>query len=279
MTSRPGKSLKQSRSTARVAGSKASGLFLTVDLNADIGEGVGTSRAADDLELLDLVSSANIACGFHAGDAVTMRDTVRAARERKVSIGAHPSYPDIPGFGRRELGLAPREIEHHVTYQLRALSEVCAAEGARLAYVKPHGALYNRAAWDPRAAEALTRSVAAVDPGLTLLGLPSSEISRAAEEAGVRFASEAFVDRAYTAEGRLVPRSEANAVIHDVAAAVARALALVHDRTLSATDGTELRIDAQSLCVHGDNVDASAMLRGLRRGLEESGVRIAPFAI
>lgn len=254
-------------------------MFLTVDLNADIGEGFGTSHAADDLELLDLVSSANIACGFHAGDAITMRDTVRAARERKVSIGAHPSYPDIPGFGRRELGLAPREIEHHVTCQLRAISEVCAAEGARLAYVKPHGALYNRSAWDPKAAEAITRSIAAVDPALTLLGLPSSEMSRAAEEAGVRFASEAFVDRAYTSEGRLVPRTEPNAVIHDVATAVARALALVHDRTLSASDGTELRIEAQSLCVHGDNVDASAMLRGLRRGLEDSGVRIAPFAI
>lgn len=253
-------------------------MFLTIDLNADLGEGFGTVRLADDLELLDLVSSANVACGFHAGDAVTIRDTVRAARERGVSIGAHPSYPDIPGFGRRELGLSPREIEHHVTQQLHTVCDICAAQGAKMVYVKPHGALYNRAAWDPKAAEAICRAVTATDRSLTLLGLPSSEISRAAEDAGIRFANEAFVDRAYTPAGRLVPRSEPGAVIHDVESAVTRALSLVHDGNLVASDGARLRIDAQSLCVHGDNVDASAILRRLRRSLEESGVRIAPFA-
>jgi UPF0271 protein len=253
-------------------------LFLTIDLNADLGEGFGTARAGDDLELLDLVSSANIACGFHAGDAVTMRDTVRAARERGVSIGAHPSYPDITGFGRRELGLSPREIEHHVSYQLHAISDVCAAQGAKMFYVKPHGALYNRAAWDPKAAEAICRSIAAVDRSLTLLGLPSSEMSRAAEDAEIRFASEAFVDRAYTPEGRLTPRSEPGSVIHDVESGVKRSLTLVHEGTLVASDGSQLRIEAQSLCVHGDNADAGAILRRVRRSLEESGVRIAPFA-
>jgi UPF0271 protein len=253
-------------------------LFLTIDLNADLGEGFGTARVADDLELLDLVSSANIACGFHAGDAVTMHDTVRAARERGVSIGAHPSYPDIPGFGRRELGLSPREIEHHVSYQLDAISNLCAAQGAKLVYVKPHGALYNRAAWDPKAAEAICRSIATMDRSMTLLGLPSSEMSRAAEDAGIRFANEAFADRAYTPEGRLMPRSEPGSVIHDVENAVKRSLLIVHERTLVASDGSPLRINAQSLCVHGDNVDASAILRRLRRSLEESGVRIAPFA-
>ncbi|HJQ53843.1 MAG TPA: 5-oxoprolinase subunit PxpA [Gemmatimonadaceae bacterium] len=253
-------------------------MLLTIDLNADLGEGFGTARAADDLELLDLVSSANIACGFHAGDEVTMRDTVRAARERGVSIGAHPSYPDIRGFGRRELGLSPREIEHHVSYQLHVISNVCAAQDAKLVYVKPHGALYNRAAWDPKAAEAICRAIAAVDGSMTLLGLPSSAMSRAAEDAGVRFANEAFVDRAYTPDGRLVPRSEPGAVIHDVQTAVSRSLMLVHEGVLGASDGTELRIAAQSLCVHGDNIDASAILRRLRRSLEESGVRIAPFA-
>ncbi|HET9777511.1 MAG TPA: 5-oxoprolinase subunit PxpA [Gemmatimonadaceae bacterium] len=253
-------------------------MLLTIDLNADLGEGFGTARAADDLELLDLVSSANIACGFHAGDEVTMRDTVRAARERGVSIGAHPSYPDIPGFGRRELGLSPHEIEHHVTYQLHAISNVCATQDAKLVYVKPHGALYNRAAWDPKAAEAICRSIAAVDRSMTLLGLPSSEMARGAETAGIRFANEAFVDRAYTPDGRLMPRSEPGAVIHDVQSAVNRSLMLVHEGMLAASDGSQLRIDAQSLCVHGDNIDASAMLRRLRRSLEESGVRIAPFA-
>jgi len=253
-------------------------LLLTIDLNADLGEGFGTARAADDLELLDLVSSANIACGFHAGDEVTIRDTVRAARERGVSIGAHPSYPDIPGFGRRELGLSPREIEHHVTYQLETISNVCAAQSAKLLYVKPHGALYNRAAWDPKAAEAICRSIAAIDRSLTLLGLPASEMSRATEDAGIRFANEAFIDRTYTPEGRLTPRSDPAAVIHDVESAVHRSLVLVHEGRLTATDGSQLRIDAQSLCVHGDNVDASAILRRLRRSLEESDVRIAPFA-
>jgi UPF0271 protein len=253
-------------------------LLLTIDLNADLGEGFGTARAADDLELLDLVSSANIACGFHAGDAVTMRDTVRAAHDRGVSIGAHPSYPDIPGFGRRELGLSPREIEHHVSYQLHAMADACAAQGAKMVYVKPHGALYNRAAWDPKAAEAICRSILAIDRSLMLLGLPSSEASRAAEDAGVRFANEAFVDRAYTPAGRLTPRREAGSVIHDVESAVQRSLTLVHEGTLAASDGSQLRIDAQSLCVHGDNVDASAILRRLRRSLEETGVRIAPFA-
>lgn len=254
-------------------------MLLTIDLNADLGEGFGTARAADDLELLDLVSSANIACGFHAGDEITMRDTVRAARERGVSIGAHPSYPDIPGFGRRELGLSPREIEHHVSYQLHAISNVCAAQDAKLVYVKPHGALYNRAAWDPKAAEAICRSIAAVDRSMTLLGLPSSEMSRAAEDAGVRFANEAFVDRAYTPGGRLMPRNEPGAVIHDVQTAVSRSLMLVHEGVLAASDGSELRIEAQSLCVHGDNLDASAILHRLRRSLEESGVSIAPFAV
>ena len=253
-------------------------LLLTVDLNADLGEGFGASVAPADDELLDAVSSANIACGFHAGDAMTMSRTARAAKQRGVAIGAHPSYPDIPGFGRRELGLAPSEIEHHVTYQLSALAQICAAEGARMAYVKPHGALYNRAARDPQAAKSIVRSMRAVDSTLTLLGLPSSEMSRAAEDGSIRFANEAFVDRAYTPAGTLVPRSEPNAVLHDVDEAVARAITLVSEGTLLAADGTELRIDAQSLCVHGDNPESASMMRQLRKRLETSGVRIAPFA-
>jgi UPF0271 protein len=203
---------------------------------------------------------------------------VRAAKERGVAIGAHPSYPDIPGFGRRELGLPPGEIARHVAYQLDSLAEICAAEGATLRYVKPHGALYNRAVWDDKVAEALVRSLRQLDPGLTLLGLPSSEMSRAADEARTRFANEAFVDRAYAGDGSLVPRSEPNALIHDVKSAVARALELVSTGTLEAVDGSELHIDARSLCVHGDNTDAPEMLRQLRSALESAGVTIAPFA-
>ena len=253
-------------------------MFVTIDLNADLGEGFGDSRTNEDATLLQIVSSANIACGFHAGDAATMRQSVRVARERGVAIGAHPSYPDIPGFGRRELGLSPREIEHHVSYQIDALSGICADEGARIVYVKPHGALYNRAAWDPQAAKAIVRSIRAQNPALTLLGLPGSEMSHAAEEFSIRYASEAFVDRAYTSDGRLVPRSDPNAVILDADAAVERAVTLVEEGRLLSIDGRELRINAQSLCVHGDNPSAAAMLRELRGRLVDSGVRIAPFA-
>jgi UPF0271 protein len=253
-------------------------LPLTIDLNADLGEGFGRSREPEDEALLDLVSSANIACGFHAGDATTMRDTVRAAKLRAVTIGAHPSYPDIPGFGRRELGFSPKQIKLHVEYQIRALRDVCGAERAKLSYVKPHGALYNRAARDPEAAKAIVAAIREVEASLTLLGLAGSEIARAAERAGIAFASEAFVDRAYKPDGTLVPRSEEGAVIHDVNGAVQRAVMLVKGQTITADDGSELRISAQSLCVHGDNPDAESILRALNARLKESRVAIAPFA-
>lgn len=251
---------------------------LTIDLNADLGEGSGRARATNDEALLDLVSSANVACGFHAGDATTMRDTVRAAKLRGVTIGAHPSYPDIPGFGRRELGFSPKEISLHVEYQIRALRDVCGAERAKLSYVKPHGALYNRAARDPEAATAVVAAIREVEASLTLLGPAGSEMARAAERAGIAFASEAFVDRAYKPDGTLVPRDVAGAVIHDVKSAVQRAVMLVKGQTITADDGSELHISAQSLCVHGDNPDAASILRALNARLRESGVTIAPFA-
>jgi UPF0271 protein len=248
-----------------------------IDLNADLGEGSGRSRLSEDEALLDLVSSANIACGFHAGDAMTMRDTVRAAAARGVSIGAHPSYPDIPGFGRRELDLPPQEIRFHVAYQLRALRDTCASESAKLSYVKPHGALYNRAAKDHAAADAVVSAILDVDAPLILLGLAGSEMARAAENRGVTFAAEAFADRAYRRDGSLVPRSEPGAVIHDVRAAVDRAITLVKSNTITAADGATLSVSARSLCVHGDNPDAAPMLRELRARLLDAGVTIAPF--
>lgn len=251
---------------------------LAVDLNADLGEGFGELRRAADERLLDLVSSANIACGFHAGDAVTMRDTVRAATDRSVTIGAHPSYPDIPGFGRRELGLSPKQIKRHVEYQLRSLLDVCGAVGARLSYVKPHGALYNRAAWDPTAADAIVSAIINVERSLILLGLAGSEMAKAAERAQLPFASEAFIDRAYRPNGTLVPRSEPNAVLHDVQEAIDRALTLVRMNSIAANDGSVVRIVAQSLCVHGDNPESPAMLAALRSRLETGGVSITPFA-
>jgi UPF0271 protein len=252
-------------------------LHPTIDLNADLGEGFGHSRSSEDEALLDLVSSANIACGFHAGDATTMRDTVRAAASRGVMIGAHPSYPDIPGFGRRELGLSPSEITFHVSYQLCAVRDVCRDENAKLSYVKAHGALYNRAAKDSSAASAIVRAIRDVDPSLVLLGLAGSQMARAAGRNGLAFAGEAFADRAYKRDGSLVPRNEPGAVIHDAQIAVKRAITLVRSSTVTADDGTTLGVVAQSLCVHGDNPDALPMLRELRTQLERSGVRIAPF--
>ncbi len=251
---------------------------LTIDLNADLGEGFGHAGASHDEALLDFVSSANIACGFHSGDATTMRATVRAAKIRGVTIGAHPSYPDIPGFGRRELGLSAKEILHHVAYQIGALRDVCGAEGAKLSYVKPHGALYNRAGRDRETANAVVKAIRDVEASLTLLGLPDSEMARAAEHGRIAFAREAFVDRAYKSDGTLVPRGEPGAVIHDVKSAVQRAVMLVKGQTITAEDGSELRIAAQSLCVHGDTADASSILRALNARLQESGVTIAPFA-
>ncbi len=249
----------------------------TIDLNADLGEGFGHSRSSEDEALLELVSSANIACGFHAGDAATMRHTVRTAASRGVVIGAHPSYPDIPGFGRRELGLSPKQIGFHVSYQLRAFRDVCSAENAKLSYVKAHGALYNRAARDSSAAAALVQAIHEVDSTLVLLGLAGSEMERAAGRSGLAFAGEAFADRAYKSDGSLVPRNEPDAVIHDVQTAVKRAITLVRSSTVTADDGTTLGVVAQSLCVHGDNPDALPMVRALRTQLERSGVRIAPF--
>jgi UPF0271 protein len=252
-------------------------LRLAIDLNADLGEGFGHSRVSEDEALLDLVSSANIACGFHAGDATTMRATVRAAASRGVAIGAHPSYPDIPGFGRRELGLSPSEIRFHVAYQLRVLRGICVAENAKLSYVKPHGALYNRATRDSSAAAAVAQAIHDVDPSLLLLGLAGSEMARAAAQAALTFVPEAFADRAYKSDGSLVPRQQPGAVIHDVQAAVQRAMTLVKSGTVTADNGNTLGIVAQSFCVHGDNPDALPLLRELRTTLDTSGVRIAPF--
>lgn len=272
-----GKWSKPSQSPAR-ARKRRSSLPLTIDINADIGEGAGTSCLAEDSALLDLVSSANIACGFHAGDATSIRETVRAARARGVTIGAHPSYPDLSGFGRRELGLGAGQICHHVAAQVRSLKAACSAEGARLSYVKPHGALYNRAARKRDAARAVIDAITEVDDTLVLLGLANSEMQSSAEEAGIGFASEAFADRAYGSDRFLVPRSHPGAMIEDVGEAVARGIQLVQRKTVRSIDGVELPIEAASLCVHGDNPRALLLVSALRSGLESAGVRIAPFA-
>src|SRR5688572_26990291 len=199
-----------------------------------------------------------------------MRETVRAAHERGVAIGAHVSYPDIPGFGRRELGLDTREIARHVRAQIDSLGRVCVAENARIRYVKPHGALYNRAATDPEAAASVVRAIREIRSDLVLLGLARSEMARAAAAAGIGFVSEAFVDRAYTAQLQLVSRDKPGALIESIHEAVTRAVALVQRRVITTIEGAEVPLDAESLCVHGDTINALELVRALRLALEAS---------
>jgi UPF0271 protein len=236
----------------------------TIDLNADMGEGFGPFRPAHDAELLTLVTSASIACGFHAGDPVVMRETVAAAARLGVAIGAHPGYPDLLGFGRRALAASADEVTAYVIYQVGALDAVCRAAGTRLRYVKPHGALYNRAASDAPTATAIADAVRMVDSSLVLLGLAGSALVEAGRAAGLTTASEAFVDRAYRPDGTLAPRDTPGAVITDPATVAARAI--------------ELAVHADSLCVHGDTADAPALVRAVRDALDARGVTIAPFA-
>ncbi|HEY8308927.1 MAG TPA: 5-oxoprolinase subunit PxpA [Gemmatimonadaceae bacterium] len=248
----------------------------SVDLNADVGEGFGR-YALDDSELLGVVTSASIACGFHAGDPMVMRDVVGRARDRGVVIGAHPGYPDLVGFGRREMAATPAEIEAFVVYQIGALHAVCVAAGCRLRYVKAHGALYNRAARDVPAADALARAVHSVDPSLALLGLAGSAMMGAAERVGLRGISEVFVDRAYNNDGTLVPRSESGAVLSDVTAITGRALSMIETGMVRTRAGTTIRVRAESLCTHGDGPQALEIVRAVRAHLENAGITIAPF--
>jgi UPF0271 protein len=251
--------------------------MLSIDLNADLGEGFGRYRLSGEAELLQLVSSASIACGFHAGDPIVMRETVGLAAQRGVVIGAHPGYPDLTGFGRRELQASPEEISAYVLYQIGALAAFCTAAGTRLRYVKPHGALYHRAGGDSAVAQALAEAVHAADPALAILALENSELTRAARALGLETANEAFVDRAYRPDGSLLPRSEAGALLTDVEAVVQRAVRMVRDHYVVAVDGTRCLVHPDSLCVHGDGSNAVAIVRALRARLQEEGITIEPF--
>ncbi|GIT79852.1 UPF0271 protein [Leifsonia sp. LS1] len=249
----------------------------TVDLNSDLGESFGAWTMGDDDALLGVVTSANVACGFHAGDAVTMLATCRTAAARGVVVGAHVSYRDLAGFGRRAMDLPPAELRAETLYQLSALAGIAHVAGARLGYVKPHGALYNRIVTDAAQARAIAQAVAAFDPSLALLGLASSAIEREAGEAGLRFVREAFVDRAYRADGTLVPRGQPGAVLHGGAGIAERALRLATDGRVVAADGTDIPVAVDSLCVHGDSPGAVAMARAVRRRLDEAGVAVEAF--
>ncbi|WP_040159555.1 LamB/YcsF family protein [Nigerium massiliense] len=250
----------------------------TVDLNADLGESLGTWTMGDDAAMLDVVTSANIACGFHAGDPLTTRRTVADAAARGIAVGAHPSYRDLVGFGRRVMDYAPDELAADVLYQLGALEGICRAAGTEVAYVKPHGALYNRIVADRAQAAAVVEAVVAFKPGLAVLGLPGSAFLEVAAEAGLRPVREAFVDRAYNPDGTLVSRRLPGAVLHEPDAVAARVLRLARTGLLTAADGTDIELGADSLCIHGDSPGAVAMAREVRATLVDAGVRLAPFA-
>ena len=249
-----------------------------MDLNADLGESFGSWNMGDDAAMFPLVTSANVACGFHAGDPVTMLDSCRAAFELDVTVGAHVGYRDLAGFGRRSLDMSFDELFGDVLYQLGALDGVAHAVGASVDYVKPHGALYNRLVHDEEQASAVVAAIQAYDPGLPILGLPNSQLLIQAKEAGHPVFVEAFVDRAYQGDGTLVPRSQDGAVLHDVGSIVERAVRLATKGEVVAVDGTVVQVRPDSLCIHGDTPGAVGMAAAVRAGLEAAGVELESFA-
>ncbi|MFD4421819.1 LamB/YcsF family protein [Agromyces sp. NPDC058484] len=248
-----------------------------IDLNSDLGESFGPWRVGDDEAMFALITSANVACGFHAGDAVTMAASAQLAVRNGVSLGAHPGYRDRIGFGRRALDTSPAELAAELLVQLGSLEALARVAGTRVRYVKAHGALYHRLAADEAAAHAYAEAVAAYDPGLPILGPPASAIERAADAAGLRFAREAFVDRAYAPDGSLLARGEPGAVIGDPAAAAERALELAETGGIAAVDGARVDLLPDSLCLHGDTRGSVEIARTVRRALEGT-VELRPFA-
>ncbi|WP_328784103.1 LamB/YcsF family protein [Streptomyces canus] len=249
----------------------------TIDLNADLGEGFGRWQLTDDEQLLSVVTSANVACGFHAGDAATMRRVCELAAARGVRIGAQVSYRDLAGFGRRAMDVPSAELTAEVAYQIGALEVFARAAGARVSYVKPHGALYNRVVHDEEQAAAVVDGVLLADASLPVLGLPGSRLLEAAGKAGLEAVTEAFADRAYTEEGTLVPRGQEGAVVTDPEAVVARSLGLARDRVVTTRSGARIEVEARSLCLHGDTPGAVELARRVRERLETSGVRVEAF--
>ena len=249
-----------------------------IDLNADLGEGFGRWTLTDDEALLSIITSANVACGFHAGDPSVMRRVCDLAAERGVRIGAQVSYRDLAGFGRRAMDVPADELAAELAYQIGALRVFAEAAGAEVAYVKPHGALYHRTVHDAEQAAAVVAGVRLAGGSLPVLGLPGSQLLAAAEDAGLTAVPEAFADRSYTAEGTLVSRREANAVVTDEDAVVRRALAFGVDGAIEAVDGTTVTVAARSLCVHGDTPGAARMAARVREALEKAGVEVGAFA-
>jgi UPF0271 protein len=249
-----------------------------VDLTADVGESFGVYRYGDDEALFPLLSSVNIACGFHAGDPLVMHQTVRLAARHKVAAGAHPGYPDLVGFGRRPMAVTPDELEAMVLYQVGALAALAAAEGVALRHVKAHGAMYNQAEKDERQAGAMARAVARIRPPLVLVGLAGSAMERAARAEGVPFAREAFADRAYAPDGTLTPRSLPDALHTDPERAATQVRSMLRDGVVVASDGNRISIAFDVLCLHGDTPGAPTIARRVRQELDHLGIGVRPFA-
>ncbi|MFI7348462.1 LamB/YcsF family protein [Streptomyces sp. NPDC049936] len=250
----------------------------SIDLNADLGEGFGRWRLTDDEGLLSVVTSANVACGFHAGDPATMRRVCELAAERGVTVGAQVSYRDLAGFGRRAMDVPPAELAAEVAYQIGALEVFARAAGTRVAYVKPHGALYNRVVRDEEQAAAVVEGVLLAGGALPVLGLPGSRVLERAAEAGLPAVPEAFADRAYTDQATLVPRGQEGAVVTEPDSVVARSVELARSGTVTARSGAVVAVRARSLCVHGDTPGAVDLARRVRERLEASGVLVEAFA-
>jgi len=249
----------------------------TVDLNADLGEGFGVWTLGDDDAMLDIVTSANIACGFHAGDPAGLRRVCQAAADRGVRIGAQVSYRDLAGFGRRFIDVDSEELTADVMYQIGALSALATAAGSSVSYVKPHGALYNSIVTNRQQAQAVAEAVHAIDPGLPVLGLADSVFLTAATDLGLTTVPEAFADRSYRPDGRLVSRRERNAVLHDVDEIAERVISMVTNGRVDAVDGSTIPIVVKSVCVHGDSPGAVQIATAVRERLIAEGVGLAPF--
>lgn len=251
----------------------------TLDLNCDMGEGFGAWRMGDDAALLDHVTSANIACGFHAGDPGTIHRTVKLALEKGVAVGAHPSLPDLQGFGRRRMNVSAQEAYDLVVYQVGALSAFATACGGKLSHVKAHGALYNMAAKDANLAQAIARAVKDFDARLVLFGLAGSELVRAGEQAGLKIANEVFADRTYQADGSLTSRTRPDAMIHDPALAIARVRRMIDEGKVNSINGADVVVRADTLCIHGDEQNAVEFARRIRAALDADGVRVCAVSV
>ena len=248
----------------------------SIDLNCDLGESFGRWSLGNDEAVMESITSANVACGYHAGDPAVMRRTVRLARRARVAVGAHPGLPDLAGFGRRPMGVTPDEVEDLVLYQVGALAAIAKAEGVGLQHVKPHGALYNMAVADRALADAIARAVAAFDPALILFALPGTELLRAGQAAGLPVAPEGFADRAYEEDGSLTPRSRPGAVIHDPDEVVRRAVKMAREGVVVSTTGEEIPMRVATICTHGDTPGSHELTRRLREGLEREGIKVRP---